>query len=89
MRVYKIASFSVVIILIVVLFTGVVTVSAAAQTDTMQSATIHGTDTVFGKPNPLLLERVTEATGSRKVVIGKDIPAFIIAPRKITKRARC
>jgi len=57
--------------------------------DAMQSATIHGTDTVFGKPNPLLLERVTEATGSRKVAVGKDIHARIIAPRMITKRAHC
>ena len=79
-----------VIILIVVLFAGVVKVSAAAQSmNAMQSATIHGTDTVFGKPNPLLLERVTEATGSRKVAVGKDIHARIIAPRMITKRARC
>jgi hypothetical protein len=74
MRVYKTISFSVVILLIVVLFAGAVAVPAAAQADTMQSATIHGTDTVFGKPNPLLLERVTEATNSRKVAIGKDIP---------------
>jgi len=35
MRVYKIASFSVVILLIAVLFAGVVTVAAAAQNDAM------------------------------------------------------
>lgn len=89
MRVYKIASFSVVIILTVVLFAGVVTVSAAAQSMRCSPLqyTAHGHG--FWKPNPLLLERVTEATGSRKVVIGKDIPAFIIAPRKITKRTHC
>jgi K+-transporting ATPase A subunit len=73
-RVYKTISFSVVILLLAVLFADAVAVPTAAQTDTMQSATIHGTETVFGKPNPLLLERVTEATGSRKVAVGKDIP---------------
>jgi hypothetical protein len=36
MRVYKIASFSVMILLIAVLFAGVVTVAAAAQNDAMQ-----------------------------------------------------
>ena len=36
MRVYKTVSFSLVILLIAVLFTGVVTVPAAAQNDTMQ-----------------------------------------------------
>jgi len=73
MWVYKIASFSVVIFLTVVLFAGVVTVPAAhSRCDAVRYNTRH-TDTVFGKPNPLLLERVTEATGSREVVHRKKI----------------
>jgi hypothetical protein len=55
-RVYKTILFSVVILLIAVLFAGAVTVPAAAQYDAMQfrynaQHTGHG----FGKLNPLLL----------------------------------
>ncbi len=74
MRVYKTVSFSVVILLVAVLFAGVLTISAAARTDTMQSYnnardTGHG----FSKYNPLLLERVSEAAGSREVAHWKKI----------------
>jgi hypothetical protein len=57
-RAYKTVSFSVVILLIAVLFAGAAAVPAAAQYDTMQFHYNAGTPgTVSGKPNPLLLER--------------------------------
>jgi hypothetical protein len=59
MRVSKIISFSVVILLITVLFAGVVTIPAAAQTDTMQfryNAAHSGVSTQRGHLSSLSLE---------------------------------